>query len=73
MAHDWQDGEKITRDLMNDLEKRADEKPTTANKSTPGLVKQCAFVAEPAGETVTKAEFNALRTALIDAGIMAGS
>ena len=45
--------------------------PTTATAATAGLVKQAATVAAAAGDTPTKAEFNALITALIAAGIIA--
>lgn len=44
-----------------------------ANKTTLGGVKQAAFVAEAAGENVTKAEFKALLDSLKAAGIMASS
>ena len=47
--------------------------PTNATKEKVGLVKQAAHVADPAGETPTKAEFIALRNALITAGQMASA
>lgn len=47
--------------------------PTNATKEKAGLVKQAAHVADPAGETPTKAEFIALRNALIAAGQMASA
>lgn len=47
--------------------------PTNATKEKAGLVKQAAHVADPAGETPTKAEFIALRDALIAAGQMASA
>lgn len=47
--------------------------PTTATKDKAGTVKQCVLVASASGETVTKAEFEALLTALKSAGIMANS
>lgn len=47
--------------------------PTNATKEKAGLVKQAAHVADPAGETPTKAEFIALRNALVTAGQMASS
>lgn len=47
--------------------------PTNATKEKAGLVKQAAHVANPAGETPTKAEFIALRDALVTAGQMASS
>lgn len=47
--------------------------PTTATKDKAGTVKQCGLVASATGETVTKAEFEALLTALKSAGIMANS
>lgn len=45
--------------------------PTNATKEKAGLVKQAAHVADPAGETPTKAEFITLRNALVTAGLMA--
>lgn len=45
--------------------------PTNATKEKAGLVKQAAHVADPVGETPTKAEFIALRNALVAAGQMA--
>jgi len=42
-----------------------------ATTETAGTVKQAANVALAEGETPTKAEFNALITALIEAGLMA--
>lgn len=48
-------------------------KTQNANKSTAGIVKQCAKVPEAAGANPTKAEFKALLDALIAAGIMASS
>lgn len=47
--------------------------PTNATKEKAGLVKQAAHVNDPAGETPTKAEFIALRDALVAAGQMASS
>lgn len=47
--------------------------PTNATKEKAGLVKQAAHVNDPAGETLTKAEFIALRDALVAAGQMASS
>lgn len=46
---------------------------TAASVETLGLVKQAANVEEAAGETATKAEFDALIKVLKDAGIMANS
>lgn len=45
--------------------------PGAATAAAAGLVKQAAFVADPAGDTVTKAEFTALRDALVASGAMA--
>lgn len=45
--------------------------PTNATKEKAGLVKQAAHVKDPVGETPTKAEFIALRDALVAAGQMA--
>lgn len=47
--------------------------PTNATKAKAGLVKQAAHVNDPAGETPTKAEFIALRNALVTAGQMASA
>lgn len=47
--------------------------PTNATKEKAGLVKQAAHVTDPAGETPTKAEFIALRDALVTAGQMASA
>lgn len=47
--------------------------PTNATKEKAGLVKQAAHVTDPAGETPTKAEFIALRNALVAAGQMASA
>lgn len=47
--------------------------PTNATKEKAGLVKQAAHVTDPVGETPTKAEFIALRNALVTAGQMASS
>lgn len=47
--------------------------PTNATKEKAGLVKQAAHVADPAGDTPTKAEFIVLRDALVTAGMMASA
>ena len=47
--------------------------PTNATKEKAGLVKQAAYVKDPASETPTKAEFIALRNALVAAGQMASA
>jgi hypothetical protein len=47
--------------------------PTNATKEKAGLVKQAAHVNDPAGATPTKAEFIALRNALVAAGQMASA
>ena len=47
--------------------------PTNATKEKAGLVKQAAHVKDPVGETPTKAEFIALRDALVAAGQMASA
>lgn len=47
--------------------------PTNATKEKAGLVKQAAHVDDPTGETPTKAEFIALRNALVAAGQMASA
>lgn len=47
--------------------------PTNATKVKAGLVNQAEHVADPVGETPTKAEFIKLRDALVKAGQMASS
>lgn len=47
--------------------------PTAATTAVPGLAKQAAHVADPAGEAPTKEEFIALRDALVAAGQMASA
>lgn len=47
--------------------------PINATKEKAGLVKQAAHVADPAGDTPTKAEFIKLRDALVAAGQMASA
>lgn len=47
--------------------------PTNATTAKAGLVKQAAHVNDPAGETPTKADFIALRNALVTAGQMASA
>ena len=47
--------------------------PTNATTAKAGLVKQAAHVADPAGDTPTKAEYIALRDALVTAGMMASA
>lgn len=47
--------------------------PTNATKEKAGLVKQAEHVKDPVGETPTKAEFIALRNALVAAGQMASA
>lgn len=47
--------------------------PGNATTAKAGLVKQAAAVADAAGESPTKAEFDGLLTALKNAGIMATS
>ena len=47
--------------------------PTNATTAKAGLVKQAAHVNDPTGETPTKADFIALRNALVTAGLMASA
>lgn len=47
--------------------------PTNATTAKAGLVKQATHVADPVGDTPTKAEFIMLRDALVKAGQMASS
>lgn len=72
-----QDGSIIGSDLANNTV-TADKiasgvLPTNATKEKAGLVKQAAHVADPVGETPTKAEFIELRNALVAAGQMASA
>lgn len=72
-----QDGSIIGTDLANNTV-TADKiasgvLPTNATKEKAGLVKQAAHVDDPVGETPTKAEFIALRNALVAAGQMASA
>lgn len=46
---------------------------TPATKTTAGIVKQAALVANAAGANPTQAEYNALLTALKTAGLMAST
>lgn len=72
-----QDGSIIGSDLANNTvtagKIASGVLPTNATKEKAGLVKQAAHVNDPAGETPTKAEFIALRNALIAAGQMASA
>lgn len=47
--------------------------PTNATTAKAGLVKQATHVADPTGATPTKAEYIALRDALVTAGMMASA
>lgn len=77
----WNDGDVMTAEKMNKLEQGVKNEQVgpagpsytlpAASKTTLGGVKQAAFVAEAAGENVTKAEFKALLDALKAAGQMA--
>lgn len=72
-----QDGSITGSDLANDTvtagKIASGVLPTNATKEKAGLVKQAAHVNDPAGETPTKAEFIALRNALVAAGQMASA
>lgn len=72
-----QDGSITGADLANNTvtatKIASDVLPTNATKEKAGLVKQAAHVADPVGETPTKAEFIALRNALVAAGQMASA
>lgn len=73
----WNDGDVITKEKMNNLETGVEESksgiPGIATTAVAGTVKQSALVADASGENVTAAEFNALLTALKNAGIMASA
>lgn len=45
--------------------------PAAATPTAAGIVRQAAHVADPAGDTVSKTEYAALRDALVNAGLMA--
>ena len=72
-----QDGSIVGTDLANNTvtanKIASGVLPTNATKEKAGLVKQAAHVKDPAGETPTKAEFIALRNALVTAGQMASA
>lgn len=72
-----QDGSITGTDLANNTvtagKIASDVLPTNATKEKAGLVKQAAHVKDPVGETPTKAEFIALRDALVAAGQMASA
>lgn len=72
-----QDGSITSSDLANNAvtatKIASGVLPTNATKEKAGLVKQAAHVNDPAGETPTKADFIALRDALVTAGMMASS
>lgn len=72
-----QDGSIIGTDLANNTvtagKIASGVLPTNATKEKAGLVKQAAHVKDPTGETPTKAEFIALRDALVAAGQMASA
>ena len=72
-----QDGSITSSDLANNAvtagKIASGVLPTNATKEKAGLVKQAAYVKDPAGETPTKAEFIALRNALVTAGQMASA
>lgn len=72
-------GEAATKtDIGDVIQEIADNYPenggvANATTSTAGIVKQAANVPAAVGDTPTKAEFDALLTALQNAGIMADS
>lgn len=72
-----QDGSITGADLANNtvtaVKIASDVLPTNATKEKAGLVKQAAYVKDPADETPTKTEFIALRNALVAAGQMASA
>lgn len=72
-----QDGSIIGSDLANNTvtatKIASGVLPTNATKEKAGLVKQAAYVPTPVGETPTRAEFVALRDALVAAGQMASA
>lgn len=72
-----QDGSITSSDLANNAvtatKIASGVLPANATKEKAGLVKQAAHVNDPVGETPTKAEFIALRNALVAAGQMASA
>lgn len=73
----WIDDEVITKEALNNIENGIAnvEKaiPSNASTSKAGIVKQASKVAEAVGEAPTKAEFDALISSLVTAGIMKSS
>lgn len=66
-------GNDVVEVLLGEIAERmngAEAAPAAATKTAAGVVKQAANVANAAGETPTAAEFNALISALVAAGIM---
>ena len=66
-------GNNVVEVLLGEIATRLENAaaaPAAATKTKAGVVKQVANVAAAAGETPTAAEFNALITALVTAGIM---
>lgn len=65
-----------TEELLGEIADRLDDVeggvPVSATKTKAGIVKMAANVPAAAGTEPTKAEFDALITALVNAGIMAG-
>ena len=56
---------------LGDIVSNGGMEPSPATTETLGVVKQAVAVADAAGVNVTKEEFNALLTALRNAGILA--
>ena len=66
-------GNNVKEVLLGEIAERlngATGAPAAATKAAAGVVKQAANVAAAAGEAPTTADFNALITALVAAGIM---
>lgn len=66
-------GNNVKEVLLGEIAERlngATSAPSAATQTEAGVVKQAANVATAAGEAPTAAEFNALITALVSAGIM---
>lgn len=73
-ANEWNTGDVITAEKLNNLENGLQTATTTAATAAElGMVKQAAHVANAAGANPTQEEFDNLLAALIAAGIMAGS
>lgn len=65
--------EKLANNAVTEAKIASGVLPINATKEKAGLVKQAAYVKDPVDEAPTKADFIALRNALVAAGQMASS